>query len=188
MHKRFVVTSVLVTLLISNTFLISNTAASNNVDKIQSAAEQGDVTAQYKLAIMYDSGDGFNENNTQAVKWYREAADQGHGDAQIILGFHYETGEGVFTSDTEAVKWFRKSAKQGNAKGQFVLGFHYEYGYGVHQNNIKAYVWLLLATMQNYDPALVHLDLLKHEMTKAQITRAKSLAQRCIQSAYKHCH
>ncbi|MDA8703246.1 hypothetical protein N9M30_04760, partial [Pseudomonadales bacterium] len=34
-------------------------------------AEQGDATAQFNLALMYDNGQGVIEDDKEAVKWYR---------------------------------------------------------------------------------------------------------------------
>ncbi|WP_303396492.1 SEL1-like repeat protein, partial [Pseudomonas fragi] len=39
-------------------------------------AEQGDAAAQYKLGIMYATGEGVAQDAKQAVTWYRKAAEQ----------------------------------------------------------------------------------------------------------------
>jgi len=38
------------------------------------SAEQGDTTAQYNLAVMYDNGQGVPQDYVQAHKWYNLAA------------------------------------------------------------------------------------------------------------------
>ena len=43
----------------------------------QPLAEQGDVSAQYNLGIIYANGRGVPENDAEAVKWYSKAAEQG---------------------------------------------------------------------------------------------------------------
>ena len=51
-------------------------------------AEQGDADAQYNLGIMYDEGQGVQQDYKVAVKWYRLAAEQGEANAQYNLGGH----------------------------------------------------------------------------------------------------
>ena len=46
---------------------------------------QGDVGAQYNLALMYDQGKGVKQNTAKAVEWYTEAAINGHDGAQYNL-------------------------------------------------------------------------------------------------------
>ncbi len=60
-------------------------------------------------------GDGAQEDESEAAKWYRRAAEQGHAGAQYELGVCYYDGEGVEENEEEALKWFRKAAAQGNA-------------------------------------------------------------------------
>lgn len=76
------------------------------------AADQGEVYAQYNLALCYEQGKGVPVNYDAAVKWYRKAAQQEHADAQYNLGACYENGEGVPMNYDEAVKWYRKAARQ----------------------------------------------------------------------------
>jgi hypothetical protein len=67
-------------------------------------AEQGLVSAQLSLAIMYDTGQGLSRNDVAAASWYRKAADQGSVKAQSNLGFMYLNGRGVRQDFAEAVK------------------------------------------------------------------------------------
>ena len=43
------------------------------------AAEQGHVSSQFNLGIMYDTGVGVPEDKGEATKWIRKAAEQRHG-------------------------------------------------------------------------------------------------------------
>ena len=40
-------------------------------------AKQGDAVAQFNLGVMYQQGQGVNQDDKQAVKWFRLAAKQG---------------------------------------------------------------------------------------------------------------
>ena len=41
----------------------------------------GFAYAQYNLGVMYDNGQGVQQDYKEAVKWYRKAAEQGHNGA-----------------------------------------------------------------------------------------------------------
>ncbi len=76
-------------------------------------AEQGVVTAQNNLGVMYEKGEGVPQDYAEAVKWYRLAAEQGYAIAQFNLGFVYAEGQGVPQDYALAVKWYRLAAEQG---------------------------------------------------------------------------
>ena len=42
---------------------------------------------------MYRDGRGVEQNDDQAIYWYRKAADQGHADAQKIISEMYAEGK-----------------------------------------------------------------------------------------------
>ncbi len=48
------------------------------------AAEQGESTAQYYLAVCYYKGDGITQDYAQAVEWFLKAAEQGNKMQSII--------------------------------------------------------------------------------------------------------
>ena len=104
-------------------------------------AKQGNADAQYNLGVMYDEGEGTNENNKEAVRLYNLSAAQGNANAQNKLGEAYEAGSGVIQDYTEAEKWYRLSAAQGNEESQYRLGVLYTDGRGVTQDNVYAHMW-----------------------------------------------
>jgi TPR repeat protein len=59
---------------------------------------------------MYEDGlGGLEQDEAEAVKWYRRAAEQGNADAQMRLGVMYGDGRGGLAEDyAEAVKWYRR--------------------------------------------------------------------------------
>ncbi|QLQ33438.1 MAG: sel1 repeat family protein [Candidatus Thiothrix singaporensis] len=77
------------------------------------ASDQGDAPAQFSLGLMYDQGDGVDEDNAAAVEWYRRSAEAGYEAAQHNLGNMYAQGEGIAENDALAVEWWRKAAEQG---------------------------------------------------------------------------
>jgi TPR repeat protein len=57
---------------------------------------------------MYAEGQGGQQDDTQAVAWYRKAAEQGDAVAQQSLGYMYAKGRGVPRDYGEAVRWYQK--------------------------------------------------------------------------------
>ena len=74
------------------------------------------------------------------------------------------------------MKWYRKSAEQGFATAQYNLGVMYATGEGVPTNFVKAYMWISLAKAQGDKDASGGLDIVKSEMTAADISKAQALA------------
>jgi TPR repeat protein len=70
------------------------------------AAEQGEVEAQYELALMYEEGRGVTQDYQQAAMWYLNAAEQDHARAQFKLGKMLFSGKGIKRDNVEAYKWF----------------------------------------------------------------------------------
>ena len=65
------------------------------------------------------------EDQEEAVKWYRKAAEQGNTEAQHVLGECYLNGFGVEQDKEEAVKWLKKAAELGNTEAYYYLGVVY---------------------------------------------------------------
>ena len=110
---------------------------------------------------------------------YREFlpfAEEGHALAQGIIGVMYHEGRGVPENAAEAVKWYRKAAEQGYARAQTSLGNMYADGKGVSKDYVKAYMWWSLAKAQGDKEAAGNLDIVKEQMTPAQIGKAQVLA------------
>ena len=64
-----------------------------------------DAEAQYRLADMYLSGQGGDENTRQAARWYKLAAGKGHVGAQAMLGQLMLEGIGVRRSTVNGLMW-----------------------------------------------------------------------------------
>lgn len=115
---------------------------------IRSLAEQGDALAQGTLGVMYQEGQGVQQNSREAEKWFRKASEQGEVHSQYVLGKLYDEGKGVPQDYQEAVKWYRKAAEQGLAAAQGDLGVMYEKGQGVPQDAQEAAKWFHKAAEQ----------------------------------------
>ena len=68
------------------------------------------------------------QDDIEAVRWYRAAAEQGYAFAQSSLAFMYAVGRGVEQDGAEAQRWYRLAAEQGNARAQLILRFSEAWG------------------------------------------------------------
>lgn len=86
--------------------------------ELQHSAQQGNLDAQYQLAMKYLNGDGLPSDLPTALKWLRKSVDGGHLRAEYQLGIMYRDGVGV-TKDLElAMRWLRVAAGSGNTQAQ----------------------------------------------------------------------
>lgn len=137
--------------------------APSEIKKIIMMAGEGHAAAQYELGDMFFSGQGVNEDNKEAIKWYRKAAGQGHADAQYQLGEIYYYGQGVDEDYCEALDWYQQAAEQGHAKAQYALGKMYYSGQGVDEDYDEAAKWYRKAAKQGNAIAQNNLDLMYQE-------------------------
>ncbi|MCL2011501.1 MAG: sel1 repeat family protein [Cystobacterineae bacterium] len=136
----------------------------NLLEKLETAAEQGDAAAQASLGLRYAYGFGVVRDEAEAAKWLRKAAEQGRKDAQFELGLAYAEGRGVTKNTAEATKWLAKAVSgqynitrrlkfgelleaarcalwQGDEEAGRVLSEIYANGWGVERNEAKAEYW-----------------------------------------------
>lgn len=111
-------------------------------------ADQGMAAAQYKLAGLYQFGQGVDRDTALAASYIRKAADQGWAEAQSSLSDRYAAGEDVPQDYAQAVIWGRKAAEQGLAVAQYNLGYSYESGQGVARDYAQALIWYRRAADQ----------------------------------------
>ncbi|KAF9161894.1 hypothetical protein DFQ26_004041 [Actinomortierella ambigua] len=143
------------------------------------AAEQGNPVAQTKLGQMYLDryfqrfvgnevawctkliweGQGVDQNDVEAVKWFTKAAEQGDENAQHNLGVMYEYGQGVDQNNAEAAKWYTMAAEQGDVNAQINLGWMYALGQGVDQSDGDAVKWYTKAAEKGDSGAQNYLGL-----------------------------
>ena len=119
--------------------------STQEISRLQTEAQSGNLDAQLKLARAYERGNGVSKNDQEALKWYRSAAEHGNPEAQENLGVIYLAGEIVKQDKHEAFAWFQKSARQGNADAMYDLGAAYYNGDGIEANDTLSFAWFTLA-------------------------------------------
>ena len=159
-------------------------AAANHFKR---AAIGGDPKSQYNLGLMYERGDGVDQDFAQATHLYKQAAAQGHAAAQYNSGLMYANGKGVLQDYAEAVRLFKLAAEKGISVAQFNLGVMYHLGKGVLQDYLQAHMWMNLAAVSGYKDAPKARDVIAAKMTSQQIGKAQAMAKNCLASNYKDC-
>jgi TPR repeat protein len=152
----------------------------------RSAAEQGDIMAQFTLARIYMEPKKFEKHGAtrdykESAKWYHLAAEQGDDIAQFMLGLMYKKGQGVTKNLVIAYMWL-STAEFSNKNS--VLAFQ-KMG-AVENKNISEkdlMNYLKIMRKQKKETA----GKLESEMTSEQIAKAKELARQCVESDYKDC-
>ena len=83
------------------------------------------VEGMLHVGRCYETGDGVDKDQAEAVKWYRMAAEQGGADAAFELAKCYRFGIGIRRNRTTASKWLDKAAERGHSKALVLLGIRY---------------------------------------------------------------
>jgi hypothetical protein len=81
-------------------------------------AEQDNELVQTLVGTMYAYGEGTEQNDKEAVKWFTRAAIHGSAQAQYNLGIMYEQGFGVEKDLNAARRWLLAAAAQGREEAR----------------------------------------------------------------------
>ena len=85
------------------------------------AARRSPSRVWVDLGVRYEEGDGMEQDEQEAARWFLKAAQEEDPDAQFRLGMLYAEGRGVPRNATEARYWLAKSADQGNLAARTAL-------------------------------------------------------------------
>lgn len=110
------------------------------IDQLIQFAEAGDCKSQYKLASMYEFGDGVEKNINTAMMWYQKSAEQGYAPAQHMMGWHAK-------DCTTGFKWYKLAADQGYVPAIYMVGIAYQGGKGVKEDIVEAITYFYKAAM-----------------------------------------
>ena len=84
-----------------------------------SLAENGDPEAQFNIGSLYMRGEGFNQDEGKATRWFKLAAEQGNVFAQNELGYIHYIGKGIL----RAYMWWDIAAQRGNKEAEINKNF-----------------------------------------------------------------
>jgi uncharacterized protein len=112
---------------------------------LDSAAQAGNMTAQYNLGLYYSGIYNTEANWVSAATWFQKAADQGMADAQYNFALLFVDGRGVEKNSVKAASWFGKAALQGLPDAALEYGVLVFRGEGVEKDEALGAKWLLIA-------------------------------------------
>ena len=147
-----------------------------DIPSLKALAEKGDAKAQTSLGQMYRFGNGVEQDDKAAVKWFHKSAEQGHPTGQVCLAQMYRDGKGVKQDYKKAIEWLTKAAEQGYPIGHRGLGYLHLVGWGVPKDNEKAYAWFTISVASGLADAKKSMTGAAKTMTSTQITKAEALA------------
>jgi TPR repeat protein len=93
-------------------------------EKCKFAAEKGDASAQYMLALYFIDGEIIHRDFEMAATWLRKAAAQGNADAHYLLGVMHEGGEGTPQDSQQAELHMWQAAEKGHTEAQAWIDQH----------------------------------------------------------------
>lgn len=120
------------------------------------ASKRGYVSALNNLAVLYELGDGVEQNEQTAIDLLKRGAEQGHALAMYNLGMRYRDGNGVRRDWGQAYELFAKSAEMGFVSSMVELGDALTLGRGV-RNPRRGVEWLQRAADAGADRAKISL-------------------------------
>jgi localization factor PodJL len=115
------------------------------VQLLRDAAARGLVMAEYRLAKLYERGEGVPRDMAASRSWTEKAAIGGNRLAMHDLAVFYAEGEAGPQSYAAAVEWFRTAADFGLVDSQYNLAVLYEQGLGLSEDKPEAAYWFEIA-------------------------------------------
>jgi len=145
------------------------------VSLIRKSANQNQPAAQYRLAKLYEIGEGVSQDSEIARQLTERAATNGNRIAMHDLALYYAEGRGgVEASLPTAAKWFEKAAERGVVDSQFNLGVLFESGQGLPKNVNDAFFWYSIAAAQGDQFAKTRIEVLTSTLEQADLVSASA--------------
>jgi localization factor PodJL len=108
---------------------------------LKDASNRGLVMAEYRLAKLYEKGEGVPRDMAASRSWTEKAAIGGNTKAMHDLAVFYAEGDAGSQSYAAAVEWFRQASDHGLVDSQYNLAVLYEQGLGLTQDKDEAAYW-----------------------------------------------
>ena len=143
----------------------------------RTAAEAGDVRAQYALGIIYDTGSGVPFDYTEGYRWFRLSAEGGYAPAQAKMGLMLLYGWQEPRDAAAAAHWYELAAGQGHVPSQAQIAAMYAWGIGVPKDPVRAYVWTARAAAAGDAMSAWWLPRRAARLTPAELAEAEALVR-----------
>ena len=124
-------------------------------------ANCGNGYACYDVGRMYLLGQGCEENEEEAQRWFRVALEAFHTAEQMAenpgylryrIGKCHANGHGTEQNYGDSAKWFRQAVDENNPFAAYALGGQYLRGQGVEQSDTEAYKLFRMAATHKNQP------------------------------------
>lgn len=126
----------------------------------EQATRSNDPNVQFNLGMMYERGQGTDQNDVEAVKWYSRAVDQGSVPAMRQLAGLMAAGRSIKQDGAGALALLRKAIEQNDVAAiEQVAGMYFE-GRGVPADQAQAKQWYQKAAAAGSKSAQEALDLI----------------------------
>lgn len=146
--------------------------------QLRISADHGYAPAQYRLAHLYEHGEGVSADLAIARQLTERAATGGNVSAMHDLGVFLARGEGGGADEPAAFRWFHQAAEYGVRDSQYNLGLFYAQGRGgVEADPEEALFWFSLAAAQGDNAAADRALAIEPELLPAQIERTNDRAR-----------
>jgi localization factor PodJL len=159
---------------------LQNLAAGDSAEALsllRASANQGLAMAQYRLAKMFERGEGVPADLAQARQWTERAAAAGNSRAMHDLGVFFARGEGAPLDEAAAFRWFRQAAELGVEDSQFNLGVLYQQGRGTSVNGAEALFWFLVVGANGDADARARAATLEAQLSPSEVAQARARAE-----------
>lgn len=147
------------------------------VGLLKEAAGKGLVMAQYRLAKLYEKGEGAPRDMAASRRWTEQAAIGGNIKAMHDLAVFYAEGDAGPQSYAAAVEWFRQASDLGLVDSQYNLAVLYEQGLGVSQDKVEAAYWFEVASKSGDPDGLRRARDLEAGMASSDVDQIKRRAR-----------
>ncbi|MBQ9167379.1 MAG: SEL1-like repeat protein [Oscillospiraceae bacterium] len=124
-------------------------------------ANRGNGYACYDIGRMHLLGQGCEEDEEEAQRWFRDAleafqtaelAAEKKGYLRYRIGKCHAYGHGTEQNYEESARWFRKAVNENNPFAAYSLGGQYLRGQGVEQSDTEAYSLFYMAATHEKQP------------------------------------
>ncbi|MHB8111123.1 MAG: SEL1-like repeat protein [Syntrophorhabdaceae bacterium] len=125
------------------------------------AAQEGHISAQYAVAIMYFRGEGITQDLKQAIYWFEESAKGGMAAAQNELAKLFYNGVGCTQDIKGAAYWSKKAADNGIPEAMYTYGAMLTQGIGVMKDQARGLEYVKMAAQRGHIQAQTELKQLR---------------------------
>lgn len=156
---------------------LQNGEKAKAVQMLKDAAGRGLVMADYRLAKLYERGEGVPRDMAASRSWTEKAAIGGNVKAMHDLAVFYAEGDAGPQSYAAAVEWFRQASDAGLVDSQYNLAVLYEQGLGLSQDKAEGAYWYEVAGRAGDQDAARRARALLGEMQPTQAEAIKRKAR-----------